>query len=270
MSGAILETSRATDQTLPSDPKESLHQSALLELHHVSAAYGPYKALFDVSFKVPEGSAVALLGTNGAGKSTVARVISGLVPVESGSILFSGQDITGLPVWKIARAGVAHAPEGRSVFASLTVEENLILGFSLRVGENSPFKSVKDALEKAYTSFPRLGERRRQLAGTLSGGEQRMLSLAGILTVPPKLLIVDELSLGLAPVIVDEVFDTLEHILEEGTTILVIEQHIGRALEIADSVVVLSKGRVVHDGPVRDLEEIVQEIMPRSAEESTD
>ncbi|MCL4313864.1 MAG: ABC transporter ATP-binding protein [Actinobacteria bacterium] len=269
MNGAIARANQVTDQSfqsLPPGSQGSPHSSALLELDHVNASYGPYKALFDVSFKVPEGSAVALLGTNGAGKSTVARVISGLVPVESGSVVFGGREITGLPVWKIARAGVAHAPEGRSIFASLTVEENLMLGFALRVGESSPSKSVKEALEKAYAAFPRLGERRRQLAGTLSGGEQRMLSLAGILTIPPKLLIVDELSLGLAPVVVDEVFDTLERILEEGTTMLVIEQHIGRALEIADSVVVLSKGRVVHDGPVRDLEEIVQEIMPRPEE----
>ncbi|HLG91382.1 MAG TPA: ABC transporter ATP-binding protein, partial [Acidimicrobiales bacterium] len=190
---------------------------ALLELEEVSASYGAFKALFGVSFSVPEGSAVALLGPNGAGKSTVARVATRLVPISGGCLRFMGEDVTRLPAYRLARMGVAHAPEGRSVFSSLTVEENLQLAFREALGK----RGMREALERAYASFPRLGERRRQNAGTLSGGEQRMLSLAKVLANPPKLLVVDELSLGLAPVIVDEVFRTLRRIREAGTSILV-------------------------------------------------
>lgn len=229
----------------------------LLELHDVQASYGPYRALFGVSFCVPERSAVALVGSNGAGKSTVARVISGLVRASAGRIVFGGVDITRWPAWRIARAGLVHAPEGRSVFASLTVEENLWLAFSA-LGR----RRQRQALESAYGAFERLARRRDQLAGTLSGGEQRMLTLAKVLAVPQRLLVVDEVSLGLAPAVVDEVFSALRQIMASGTSLLVVEQHLGRALEIADHVVVLVRGRVARQGPAGEVGEAVSGLLP--------
>jgi branched-chain amino acid transport system ATP-binding protein len=225
----------------------------LLELIDVHAAYGTFRALFGVSLTVREGSAVALLGSNGAGKSTVARVASGLLPVTSGHIRFAGQDVTGRRAYQFAQLGMAHAPEGRSVFASLTVEQNLTLPFRRSLGR----AGVTAALDRAYTAFPRLGERRYQSGGTLSGGEQRMLSLAAVLVNPPRLLIVDELSLGLAPVLIDEVFRTLAVIRDEGTSLLVVEQHVGRALSLADHAVLLSKGQVAQSGPVEELGDVL-------------
>jgi branched-chain amino acid transport system ATP-binding protein len=216
----------------------------LLQLESVCAAYGPYEALFDVSFGVWPGRALALIGANGAGKSTVARAVSGLVPTTRGSIRFDGRDITGRPAFEIARLGLAHLTEGRSVFASLSVEENLVLWFRRALGR----RGVPDALERAFATFPRLGERRGQSAGTLSGGEQRMLALARVLVLEERLLVVDELSFGLAPAMVDEVYGTLERVLASGTSLLLVEQHVDRALALADDVVVLSKGRVVFAG----------------------
>jgi branched-chain amino acid transport system ATP-binding protein len=218
----------------------------------VDVAYGPYRALFGVSFQVAERSAVALVGPNGAGKSTVARVVTGLVAPSAGRIVFDGADVTRRPAWRIARLGVAHAPEGRSVFASLTVEENLALEFRRAVGP----RGLADALERAYETYPRLGERRDQLAGTLSGGEQRMLALARVLAVPQRLLVVDELSLGLAPAMVDEVFGALRAVLAAGTALLIVEQHVERALELAGRAVVLSEGRVTLDGRVDDVRDV--------------
>ncbi len=230
----------------------------LLQINDVSASYGPFRAVFNVSFGVPERAVVALLGPNGAGKSTVARVVSGLVPTTSGQMCFDGVDITNLPAWKLARLGISHAPEGRSVFASLTVEENLTLTFRQALGR----KGMGEALDRAYSHFPRLGERRKQNAGTLSGGEQRMLSLAKVLANPPRLLVVDELSLGLAPIVVDDVFRTLREISEAGTSLLVVEQHVGRALEIADRAVLLNQGRVMHEGSVDELGDMVEKLLP--------
>ena len=196
----------------------------LLDVQGVEAAYGPYRALFGVSFSVPAGSAVALVGPNGAGKTTVARVISGLLRASAGTIAFDGQEITRWPVWRIARAGLVHAPEGRSVFASLSVEENLVLALK---GVNR--RAQAEALARAYGAFEHLARRKDQQAGTLSGGEQRMLSLAKVLALPRRLLVVDEVSLGLAPAVVDEVFDAMRQILRAGTSILVVEQHVERA-----------------------------------------
>jgi branched-chain amino acid transport system ATP-binding protein len=232
--------------------------SSLLELDGVSAGYGPFRALFDVSLTVADGTAVALLGSNGSGKSTVARVATGLVPASAGRIHFDGRDVTGWPAWRLARLGVAHAPEGRSVFASLTVEENLVLTFRAALGR----VGMAAAVARAYEAFPRLGERRKQNAGTLSGGEQRMLSLAKVLANPPRLLVVDELSLGLAPVVVDEVFRNLRLVRDHGTALLVVDQHVGRALSLADHVVLLSKGQVVHRGPAGELGDLAEKLMP--------
>jgi len=248
----------STDTAPGPDTAPGAPPGALLELRDVDAAYGPYRALFGVSFTVPERAAVALVGANGAGKSTVARVVSGLVRPTSGTVRFAGQDITRWPAWRIARAGLAHAPEGRSVFASLSVEENLVLGFRQAVGR----RGEADALARAYAAFPRLGERRTQSAGTLSGGEQRMLSLAKVLAVPQRLLVVDELSLGLAPRAVDEAFAALRAILEAGTSLLVVEQHVERALSLATAVVLLAKGQVAWAGPAQEAGAVVTGLLP--------
>jgi branched-chain amino acid transport system ATP-binding protein len=229
----------------------------LLELRNVDAAYGPFRALFGVSFSVAEGSVTALLGGNGAGKTTVARVITGLVPVTSGDVLFDGTEIAGMPPWEIAARSVVHAPEGRSVFSSLTVEENLTLDFRRNLGRHE----VSGGLQRAFELFPRLGERRKQLAGTLSGGEQRMLALARVLVRPPRLLVVDELSLGLAPIVVDEVYATLEKVRETGTTMLIIEQYVGHALRIADAAVLLQHGEVVYDGSAAELGDVSERLL---------
>ena len=230
-----------------SEPTSS--KPAVLELEDVHAGYRQFKALFGVSFAVREAEAVALIGPNGAGKTTVARVVSGLISPTAGRVLVDGADYSSKLANEYALAGIAHAPEGRSVFATLSVEENLSLGFRRRFGR----AGVSDALGKAYELFPRLGERRRQGAGSLSGGEQRMLTLAGVLVLEPKLLIADELSLGLAPIITDDLYGVLERILASGTALLLIEQHVDRALELANEVIVLERGVVSHRGhPSRD------------------
>jgi branched-chain amino acid transport system ATP-binding protein len=217
----------------------------LFEIDGVSACYSSYKALFGVSLSVRERGIVALLGSNGAGKSTLARVATGLVPATSGSVRLDGRDITSLPAHKIARLGVSHVPEGRGLFASLTVEENLMLGFRQKLGR----PAVADALGRAYGAFPVLAERRRQLGGTLSGGQQRMLSLARVLATSPRVLIVDELSLGLAPVVIDAVYDGLLAVRDSGCAIIVVEQQVDRALAIADEAVLLAHGSVAWSGP---------------------
>ncbi|MDQ1455763.1 MAG: hypothetical protein QOH28_1383 [Actinomycetota bacterium] len=222
---------------------------ALLELRDVDAAYGPFRAIFGVSFTLYPGRVLALLGSNGSGKTTIARVSSGLLAPTTGTVWFDGDDVTGWRPFRYARLGIVHAPEGRSVFASLSVEENLALTFQRTRGRSG----VGAALAQAYELFPRLGERRRQTAGTLSGGEQRMLSLARVLVELPRLLIADELSLGLAPIVVDEVYRTLERIRDAGTTLLIVEQHVQHALAIADDAIVLVKGEVAYSGPVSEL-----------------
>jgi branched-chain amino acid transport system ATP-binding protein len=238
------------ESVTPADP--------LLEVENVDAGYAAFRALFGVSFSVPEGSALALLGSNGSGKTSVARVITGLITPTKGRLRFAGQDVTGLSAWRLARMGIAHAPEGRSVFASLSVEENLVLGFRQSLGRSG----VPGALERAYDRFPRLAERRRQSASTLSGGEQRMLSLARVFADPPRLLVVDELSLGLAPAIVDIVFDALAEIRERGTTLVVIEQHVDRALDFAEYVVLLTQGQVVYRGLAAEIGDQAERLLP--------
>lgn len=220
----------------------------MLELDRVSASYGPYRALFDVSFTVPAGSTVALLGPNGAGKSTVARVVSGLVRAATGTVRFGGVDVTGWEAHRIARRGLLHVPEGRAVFGALTVMENLRVGLAARAGR----RGVRSAVDRALQAFPLLAERRDQLAGTLSGGQQRVLSLAKALAVPPLLLVVDELSLGLSPAMVDTVYDGLQAARDAGTTLLVVEQHVDRALALASTAVVLAHGTVGWSGPAAD------------------
>jgi branched-chain amino acid transport system ATP-binding protein len=219
--------------------------AAVLELDHVDAGYGPFRALFDVSLEIPPGAAVALVGPNGSGKSTVARVASGLVTPTSGSVRVGGEDLTGRPAHDFARAGIAHAPEGRAVFSTLTVRENLELAF--RSGRLDG--GVAEGLDRAFEMFPKLGERRSQPAGTLSGGEQRMLTLARVLVLRPRLLIADELSLGLAPIVTTDVYRVLHQVRDAGCALLVVEQHLDHALALADHVVVLQQGEVRYTGP---------------------
>jgi len=234
----------------------------ILEVKNVSAAYGPYRALFDVSFSVPAGAVVALIGSNGAGKSTVARTITGLVTATEGSVSLAGTDVTRLPAWRIARLGMAHVVEGRGVFSSLSVEENLVLVFRQRAGR----RSVAANLQLAYEEFPILGERRRQAAGTLSGGQQRLLSLAKVLVVPPRLLVADELSLGLAPVVVDAVYQGLEAINRNGTAMLVVEQQVDRVLKLASKALVLDRGRVAYDGTPAGAATVIDQLLSRRDE----
>jgi branched-chain amino acid transport system ATP-binding protein len=236
-------------KTTPAAGSLSVDRTPLLELRDVEASYGPFRSLFGVSITVRDKSVMALLGANGSGKTTVVRVCCGLVKPTTGHLFYQGTEITGRRPYRLARLGIVHAPEGRSVFSTLTVEENLALTFRQVFGR----AGVKAAVQKAYEQFPRLGERRKQVAGTLSGGEQRMLSLARVLVHEPKLLITDELSLGLAPVIIDEVYRTLATIREHGTSLLIVEQHVHQALTLADDVVVMSKGRIALSGPVAEL-----------------
>jgi branched-chain amino acid transport system ATP-binding protein len=227
--------------------------TAVLELQGVSASYSDFRALFDVSLAVQPGEAVALLGANGAGKTTIARVASGLVAPTAGSVLVAGEDLSDAPVHRFARAGIAHATEGRSVFASLSVEENLRLSFRQSKGR----RGVAAAIEQAFAQFPSLAPRRKQIAGTLSGGEQRMLSMARVLVEAPKLLIADELSLGLAPIIVDSIYEDLARLRTEGTALLIVEQHVGHALALCDRVVLLEHGSIGWEGPAADAVERV-------------
>jgi branched-chain amino acid transport system ATP-binding protein len=229
----------------------------VLELRSVSAAYGPFRALFDVSLTVDRGESVALVGSNGAGKTTVARVASGLVVPSAGAVIVDGVDMTSARTYAFARAGVAHAPEGRSVFATLTVEENLSLSFRRVHGR----RGVRKSLDLAYEMFPVLGRRREQTAGTLSGGEQRMLSLARVLVYLPKVLIADELSLGLAPIIVDELYESLRRLRGEGTSLLIVEQQVVQALRLCDRVAVLDHGAVSWTGDSADATGVVTRVL---------
>jgi branched-chain amino acid transport system ATP-binding protein len=228
-----------------------------LELRSVSAAYGPFRALFDVSLTVDRGESVALVGSNGAGKTTVARVASGLVVPSTGAVIVDGVDMTSARTYAFARAGVAHAPEGRSVFATLTVEENLSLSFRRVHGR----RGVRKSLDLAYEMFPVLGRRREQTAGTLSGGEQRMLSLARVLVDLPKVLIADELSLGLAPIIVDELYESLRRLRGEGTSLLIVEQQVVQALRLCNRVAVLDHGSVSWTGDSTDATGVVTQVL---------
>lgn len=215
----------------------------LLRVQELSAGYGPAQALFGVSFEVPARSAVAVLGPNGAGKSTLARALSGLIPVTGGTVGFDGQDLTGASATAIRRAGLVHLPEGRGIFPGLTVHENLRLALSVDKINQA------EAFERAFGYFPALASRRKQTAGTLSGGEQQMLSLSRALMVNPKLVIADEMSLGLAPMLVDAVFDGLRAALDSGVAVIMIEQFAGKAIAFADQCLILRRGAVAWSGP---------------------
>jgi branched-chain amino acid transport system ATP-binding protein len=222
--------------------------TGLLQLDGVTVAYNGLRALSDVSLTVPEGCVVALLGPNGAGKTTLLRTVSGLLRPESGSITFDGKRIDRAKPFRIARAGVVHVPEGRGIFPSLTVRANLeMAAFALDRGT--------DVAAEATRVFPVLGQRIEQLAGTLSGGEQQMLALARAVLSRPRLLMLDEISMGLAPLVVNQLFDAVRALASAGTTVLLVEQYVHAALDLADYVYVLDKGRVVDLGEPNDLEE---------------
>ena len=221
----------------------------MLRVDNLTAAYGEITALKGITLEVSGGEIVAVLGANGAGKSTVLKTISGLVRPKSGRVLFEGKRIDTLKPYRIARMGIAHCPEGRRLFANLTVRDNLEMGaYSRREG-----KALQKDIDRMVSIFPTLGARSRQKAGTLSGGEQQMLALARALVARPRLLLLDEPSLGLAPILIEEIFSELPRIRQEGVTILIVEQNAHMALEIADRGYVLETGSVVISGLARDL-----------------
>ena len=227
----------------------------MLVVEDLDVSYGTSQALFDVSMEVAAGSLVAVLGANGAGKSTLARTVSGLVPPAAGRVRFDGVDVTKRAAHKLSAEGLTHIPEGRGIFPGLTVHENLRMAVGqLKRSERSA------AIERAIERFPVLGERRRQGAGTLSGGEQQMLALARALAVTPKLIIADEMSLGLAPLVTEDVFNGLDAARRSGITIVLIEQFVHRALGLADRCVILTRGRVGWSGPASEAH---QEVIDR-------
>jgi ABC-type branched-subunit amino acid transport system ATPase component len=222
----------------------------ILDARNLDLHYGKVQVLFDVSIQVARGEFVALLGTNGAGKSTFLKAVSNLSPVTSGHVVFDGDDITDLPPDAIAARGLAHIPGGRGTLPDLTVEENLRLGgYLLRHDKDR----LAAGIDRAVTLFPWMGARRRQLAGTLSGGEQQMLAIGRALVTQPSMLMVDELSLGLAPVIVEELMGVVKGLNQQGITVLVVEQHATLAMEVAERVMFMEKGQVRFSGEGRDL-----------------
>jgi branched-chain amino acid transport system ATP-binding protein len=223
--------------------------SAMLEVKNIQVAYGKIVAVKDVSVTVNEGEIVTLIGSNGAGKSTTLRTISGLIKPKSGEIIFNGKRIDGMPGHDIVSLGICHSPEGRRIFPRMTVKENLELGAFLR---NNKAEVAAD-MERVLDLFPRLKERIKQTAGTMSGGEQQMLAVSRALMGDPKLLLLDEPSMGLAPVLVELIFDTIVKIRKQGITILLIEQNATAALEVADRAYVLESGKVKMSGSAKEL-----------------
>ena len=226
----------------------------MLVVSDLHAGYGLSEVLVGTSLEVKAGTVVALIGANGAGKTTTMRAISGLVRPSKGSVLLDGQPVQGLPPSRIARLGLAHSPEGRKVFGPLSVEDNLLLGAYRRLPRFFGFhaRAGRD-LDRVYGLFPRLRERKRQQAGTLSGGEQQMLAIGRALMAAPKLMLLDEPSMGLAPVIVQEVFRTIQRLKQEGMTMLLVEQFAKTALTVADYAYVMERGRVAVEGPPAEL-----------------
>jgi branched-chain amino acid transport system ATP-binding protein len=208
----------------------------MLELRNISAGYGTGRVLENVNLVVPDGAVVALLGPNGAGKTTLLKVMSGLLRPMSGRVLLDGEDVTGASPFELARSGICHVPEGRGIFPTLSVADNLRL--------QAPRSVDRRAVELAAAVFPRLAQRRNQQAGTMSGGEQQMLALSRAYVAEPATVLLDEVSMGLAPLIVDEIFRYLRRIASEGISLLVVEQYVARALELADYVYILNRGRI--------------------------
>jgi branched-chain amino acid transport system ATP-binding protein len=223
--------------------------SALLEVEDLRVAYGKIEAVKGISFSVQQGEVVTLIGTNGAGKTTTLRTLSGLLKPLSGKITFDGKPLTGVPAHKIVAMGLAHSPEGRRIFPRLTIAENLQLGAFLR----SDKAGIEKDIQRAYDLFPILGERRKQAAGTLSGGEQQMLAMGRALMSQPKLLMLDEPSMGLSPIMMQKIMATIVELKSQGTTILLVEQNAQAALSLADHGHVMEVGSVVLSGTGQDL-----------------
>ena len=224
---------------------------ALLEVKDLEVYYGVICALKGISFEVNEGEIVTLIGANGAGKTTTMQSVVGLIPSRNGNVVFDGNDITKTPCHKIVRLGMTQVPEGRRVFQELTVYENLLMG----AYSNKSNATFKEDLERIYSLFPRLSERKSQIAGTLSGGEQQMLAMGRALMSKPKLLMLDEPSMGLSPLLVDQVFEIIKSINKDGTTILLVEQNAGKSLAISDRGYVLENGNIVLSGTGKELME---------------
>ncbi|MFZ6773173.1 ABC transporter ATP-binding protein [Undibacterium sp. SXout7W] len=226
----------------------------MLSISNLHAAYGKVEVLHGISLDVPKGKVVTLIGSNGAGKTTTMRAISGMLKPKEGKVTLAGQDVTGMDSHRIARAGLAHSPEGRRVFATMSVTDNLLLGAFPRFTRSRPRGDIENDLQKAMELFPRLKERRHQLAGTLSGGEQQMLAMARAVMLNPDVVLLDEPSMGLAPILVDEVFRIIQRLKQEGTTMLLVEQFAAAALAVADYGYVLENGRISVHGPAASLQ----------------
>ena len=222
---------------------------AMLDVKDIEVYYGMIQALKGISFEVNEGEVIALIGANGAGKTTTLHTITGLLSPKKGSVLFEGQDITKVPAHKIVSLGMAHVPEGRRVFAELSVYQNLKMGAYTRKDKDE----IAKTLEMVYKRFPRLEERKNQLAGTLSGGEQQMLAMGRALMSHPKIIVMDEPSMGLSPILVNEIFDIIKEVSASGTTVLLVEQNAKKALSIADRAYVLETGKIVLEGDAKEL-----------------
>ena len=222
---------------------------AMLEIKDIEVYYGVIQAIKGISFEVNEGEVIALIGANGAGKTSTLHTITGLLTPKSGSIYFEGKDITKTPAHKIVSMGMAHVPEGRRVFADLTVYENLKMGAYTRKDKNE----IAESLKMVYTRFPRLEERKNQMAGTLSGGEQQMLAMGRALMSHPKIIVMDEPSMGLSPILVNEIFDIIQKVSADGTTVLLVEQNAKKALSIANRAYVLETGKIVLEGNAKDM-----------------
>ena len=222
---------------------------AMLEIKDLEVYYGMIQALKGISFEVNEGEVIALIGANGAGKTTTLHAVTGLLPVKAGEIIFDGKNVTKTPGHKIVSMGMAHVPEGRRVFAELSVYQNLKMGAYTRKDK----EEIARNLEMVYKRFPRLEERRNQMAGTLSGGEQQMLAMGRALMSKPKIILMDEPSMGLSPIFVNEIFDIIQAVSESGTTVLLVEQNAKKALSIADRAYVLETGKITMSGNAKDL-----------------
>jgi len=221
----------------------------MLRVKDLEVYYGVIGAIKGISFDVNEGEVIALIGANGAGKTTILNTITGLVSAKAGSIIYEGHELLKVPAHNIVSLGMAHVPEGRRIFSELTVLENLKLGAYTRTNK----KEVEETLERVYKRFPRLSERKMQIAGTLSGGEQQMLAMGRALMSHPKIILMDEPSMGLSPLFVSEIFDIIREISESGTTVLLVEQNAKKALSIADRAYVLETGKIVLEGPASEL-----------------
>ncbi|MGB4659470.1 MAG: ABC transporter ATP-binding protein [Mobilitalea sp.] len=222
---------------------------AMLEIKNLQVFYGVIQAIKDVSFEVNEGEVIALIGANGAGKTTILHTITGLLNAKNGEVLFEGVDLQKIPAHKIVSLGIAHVPEGRHVFSQLTVYENLLMGAYTR----SDKTEIAESLDNVYKRFPRLLERKGQFAGTLSGGEQQMLAMGRALMSRPRIILMDEPSMGLSPILVEEIFDIIKSISKTGTTVLLVEQNAKKALGIADRAYVMETGKIVLEGDAKKL-----------------